>query len=133
MAEKFKQDTFALTKLDKGALGGMEDYAGMKQREDEALERLMREQAELEGDEVPVEKLLSDVVVEGDDDEDMPDWAIDDEDQASGHAGVKSDTKRNLLLEVSCVLLLLLYIIVIINAINIFIYLIYIYALYLLK
>jgi len=108
MAEKFKQDTFALTKLDKGALGGMEDYAGMKQREDEALERLMREQAELEGDEVPVEKLLSDVVVEGDDDEDMPDWAIDDEDQTSGHAGVKSDTKRNLLLEVSCVAIILL-------------------------
>ena len=106
MAEKFKQDTFALTKLDKGALGGMEDYAGMKQREDEALERLMREQAELEGDEVPVEKLLSDVVVEGDDDEDMPDWAVDDEDPTGGHAGVKSDTKRNLLLEVSLLLLL---------------------------
>lgn len=78
----------------------MDDYAGMKKREDEALDRLMREQAELEGDEVPVEKLLSDVVVEGDDDEDMPDWAVDDEDQAGGHAGVKSDTKRNLLLEV---------------------------------
>lgn len=105
MAQKFKEDTLALTKLDKGALGGMEDYAGMKQREDEALERLVREQAELEDEEVPVDKLLSDVVVEGDEDEDVPDWAVDEEDQAGGHAGVKSDTKRNLLLEVRSIIL----------------------------
>ena len=88
-AVKFREETKALGK-DKGMFEGVDNYADMKRMEDDAIAKLIAEQSEFEtfGEGAPV----------GDEEEDVPDWARDDDDPAE--IPKTSDTKRNLLLEV---------------------------------
>ena len=99
-ATKFQESTRNILKENNIQFSGEDNYAEMKKNEDDLLARLTREQS-LEGD----EDVSSEVIEGDDDDEELPDWAIEGDKPTNGakpkHEEIKSSAKSNLLLSVS--------------------------------